>query len=174
MSHFEEAFMSGFDGAFAGEKTAEEVEMPVLNRALTNLGLIEDEAPAEEVDMPILKQALENLGLTEEDGADEEEIEASSMLEALAIRHGDAVIAEREKVAALEKEAKKSTFIMGKGTGNIKGKGGTRMERIKAFGSKHKGTFKNLGIGAGGAAVGSAATKLLSKGEKGKKKKGKK
>jgi hypothetical protein len=95
MSQFENVFMAGFFDALGEEKTAGE-EMSVLDKALTNLGLLEA-GEEEEVEMPILKQALENLGLTEE------EEEPASMLEALAQRHGPAVIAERE---ALEKEAK--------------------------------------------------------------------
>ena len=121
MSQYEEVFMAGFFDALGAEKTAQE-EMPVLDRALANLGLLEEEKE-EAVDMPILKRAFENLGLIEE-----EEEEASSMLEALAIKHGPAVIAEREKVAAeeaLEKDAAgmlrtKATSVL-KHLGNVSG-----------------------------------------------------
>jgi len=116
MSQYEDIFMAGFYDALGAEKTAqtgmpvldkalanlgldkeagEEIEMPVLDKALGNLGLLE----GEEIDMPVLKQAMENLGLLEEEPA-----EASSMLEALAIEYGPAVAAEREKLA-MEKEA---------------------------------------------------------------------
>lgn len=168
---YEEAFMAGFNGT-SGAKTAEETEMPVLNKALDNLGLLEEAPAEEEIEMPILKQALENLGLTEEaPGGGEERVEASSMLEALAIKHGPAVIAEREKVAALEKEGKKSTFILGKGTGGVKDKGGLT-EKIRSFTSKHKGKFKVGGAAAGGALAGGILGRA-TKGDKKKDKKGK-
>lgn len=164
----EEAFMAGFNNT-SGAKTAEETEMPVLNKALGNLGLLEEAPAEEEIEMPIYKQALENLGLTEEKPGGEELIEASSMLEALAIKHGPAVIAEREKTAELAKEGKKSTFVMGKGTGGVKETGGLA-EKIRSFTSKHKGKFKVGGAAAGGAAVGGVLGRL-SKGDKDKKKK---
>lgn len=160
-SQFEDIFMAGFNSA-SGAKTAEET--PILDKALANLGLLE-EAPVEgEIEMPIYKQALENLGLAEEAAPEggEEAIEASSMLEALAIRHGPAVLAEREKTAALEKEAKKSTFIMGKGTGGVKGKGGLA-EKVRAFTSKHKGKFKVGGAAVAGGAAGALAGRLSAR-----------
>ena len=102
MSQFEEAFMAGFNDALGAEKTAEE-EMPILDKALTNLGLLEEET--EEVEMPILKKAMENLGLTEEEEGEEE---PASLLEELAIKYGPAVAEERE---ALEKEASRTSMV---------------------------------------------------------------
>lgn len=145
MSQYEEAFMAGFSGAFSSEKTAQEGEMPVLSQALANLGLLEEEESEEAVDMPILKQALENLGLTGE----EEEGEASSMLEALAVAYGPAVAAEREKTAAMEKDAAgmlrtkaKSLFkTLGRATG------ATDVKRAL----KHRGEAKEIRQGAADA-----------------------
>ncbi len=120
MSQYEEIFMAGFANAFSSEKTAGET--PVLDKALGNLGLLEEEA----VEMPVLKQAMENLGLLEEEtGGDE----PSSMLEALAVAYGPAVIAEREKTAALEKAAGPAAAMRG-------------------LMSKYKGGMKEFGRGA--------------------------
>ena len=207
MSQFEEAFMAGFNGELNAEKTAEAAEMPILDKALGNLGLLE-----EEVDMPVLKQAMENLGLLEEEGeidmpvlkqamenlglleeeVEEEVVEASSMLEALAIQYGDDVLAEREKTAALDKEAAgmvrekaKSVFkklwgespkgsrpykssemvqeLRGKGTGRVsKGKAAKVLGRRAA-------AVGGGALVAGGTAKGVAALLKKKKEKKGKK-----
>lgn len=98
MSQMEDIFMAGFFGELDGEEKVAE-EMPVLGKALANLGLLE-----EEEEMPILKKAMENLGLLDETE------EPSTMLEALAQAYGSEVAAERE---AMEKDAKVSEAIKG-------------------------------------------------------------
>lgn len=210
MSQFEEAFMAGFNGELNAEKTAEAAEMPILDKALGNLGLLE-----EEVDMPVLKQAMENLGLLEEEGeidmpvlkqamenlglleeeSEEEVIEASSMLEALAIQYGDDVLAEREKTAALEKEAAgmvrekaKSVFkkLWGESPAGsrpykssemvqeLRGKGPGRVSKGKAAKvlGRRAAVVGGGALVAGGTAKGVAA--LLKKKKDKKEKKGKK
>jgi len=128
MPNFEELFMAGFDAAMDGEEKVAAEETPVLDKALANLGLLEEEE--EGVEMPVLKQAMENLGLLEEDGEEDvempvleqalenlgllddeegEEKVASSMLEALAMEYGHIVAEERE---ALEKEAARGSSGM--------------------------------------------------------------
>jgi hypothetical protein len=160
MSQFEDSFMAGFNGVMS--KTAE-AEMPVLDKALGNLGLTEEPPAGEEPEMPILKQALENLGLTEEEQPAAEE-ESVSMLEELAKRHGPAVVAEREKVAA-----EKTAMSMGGAGAKAKELAG----KVKTFASKHPGKFKAAGGAAVGLGAGYLAGRAGKKGKKDKKKKGK-
>jgi hypothetical protein len=179
MSQFEQIFMGAFFDTIGAEKTAQEVEMPVLDQALTNLGLLE-EGEEEGVEMPILKQAMENLGLLEEEGTEEAGEEPASMLEALAQAYGPAVIAEREKVA-MEKDAagmirtkaKSVLKTIGKtlGGSDIKGgiaklrearrqgKGGVNEPHAKAqLKKKYLAGAKEVGKGAAKAGAGVAIT----------------
>jgi len=184
MSQFEDVFMAGFFDAMGGEEKVAAEEMPVLSKALGNLGLLDEEAGG----MPILKQALENLGLNKE--ASEE---PASMLEALAQAYGPAVAAEREKVA-MEKDAagalrtKAKSILRGlkgawTGSPPIGGRSYKTKEMIQELSGKGPGRVskgkaaKVLGVrGAavgGGALVAGAGVKALLK-KKEKEKKGKK
>jgi hypothetical protein len=151
MPNFEEIFMAGFDAAMDGEEkvAAEEtpvldkalanlglleeeeegVEMPILKQAMENLGLLEEEDGEEDVEMPVLEQALENLGLLDDEEEGEEKV-ASSMLEALAMEYGHIVAEERE---ALEKEAGYAEMMQSvkRGLRRTQQKGGRFIERLR-------------------------------------------
>lgn len=166
------------------KKAAE--EMPVLGKALTNLGLLE-----EEEEMPILKKAMENLGLLDETEG------PRSMLEALAQAYGEDVLDERE---AMEKDAKVSEAVRGllsRYTGGMKefgsgarrlassyrrkkGKPGKRLPRPKGAalakmrGKAKKQLKKGAPAAAGTLATGAGGVGLAALLGRKKKKKGKK